>query len=411
MCLPTLMIRTGPIPDELKKHPRFGSFVIGLAVDGPPLPPVENEDHAKKILVLPVSLGYADLVSDIFTAVSYFEGNHPVWGGLGLAFALGPALITSIFFLSGFQWYRRVLVATHLSLIYEAWKTVDESYNGYSPVLALVRVVEPLFESVPQLLLQLYAMLTLWTETSLSRSRLVWRVGSVCISVASLAYAATDVSSVECLAEQTGVDTAGRLCSFLTGWVFSRVPKNGNPREMRVFGKVHPRSHVWFCLLYHVLEISSRFVSLAMVFTVIRKWSLLVLLYLWMSRGVIVWASKTSLDFRFRVRLVAMPFMDSIVDGAVAFRRALVWTLLEFVLCLALYHAYAQDDLSASARRTLTIVVCSCMVGKMCLAWVAIVPLKEIGQSSGRPGDKSVRDGPGESGASVPREEEGPVRW
>lgn len=257
-------------------------------------------------------------------------------------------------------------------------------------LLALVRVVEPLFESVPQLLLQLYAMLTLWTETSLSHGRLAWRVGSVCISVASLAYAATDVSSVECLAKQTGEGNAGRICSFLTGWVFSRVPEEGNPSEMKVFGKVHPRSHVWFCLVYHVLEIVSRFVSLSMVFTVIRKWSLLVLLYLWMSRGVLVWASKTSLDFRFRVRLVAMPFLDSIVDRVVAFRRALVWTLLEFMLCLVLYHAYAHYDLSASARRTLTVIVCSCMVGKLWLAWVAIVPLKEIGQ--------------------VTREVEGPVR-
>lgn len=404
------MFRTGPIPDKLQKHPRFGHFSLGFAVDGPPLPQVEGKGHARKILVLPVFLGYADLASDIYTAVSYFEGNHPVWGGLGLAFALGPALITSVFLLSGFQWYRRVLVATHLSLIYEAWKTVDDYfYTGYSPVLALLRVVEPLFESVPQLLLQLYAMLTLWTETSVPRGRLVWRVGSVCISVASLAYAATDVSSVECLAKQAGKVTASRLCSYLTGWVFSRVPTNGNPVVMRVFGKVHPRSQVWFCLVYHVLEIVARFVSLAMVFTVIRKWSLLVLLYLWMSRGVLVWASKTSLDFRFCVRLVAMPFMDSIVDGVVAFRRALVWTLLEFMLCLALYHAYAQDDLSASARRTLTIVVCSCHVGKMCLAWVAIDPLKE--KISGGPGDNSVRDERGESGASVPREEEGPVRW
>lgn len=215
MFLHTLMIRAGPIPDELKKHPSFGSFVTGFVVDGPPLPPVEGNFHAMKILVLPLSLGYADLVSDIFTAVSYFWGDHPVWDGLGLAFALGPALITYIFFLSEFQWYRRVFVETHLSLVFEAWITVGDW--KYSPVLALVRVVEPLFESVPQLLLQLYAMLTLWTETSLSHGRLVWRVSSVCIPVASLAYAATDVSSVECLAKQTGEGTAGGLCSFLTG--------------------------------------------------------------------------------------------------------------------------------------------------------------------------------------------------
>ncbi len=398
-------------------------------MDGPPLPVAKNKDHATKIVVVPVLLGYADLASDVYTAVSYYRGNHPVWCGLGLAFALGPALITSVFFLPKLQWYRRVFVATQLSLIYEAWKTVDQYYlDGYSPILALVRVVEPLFESVPQLLLQVYVMLTLWTETSSSRGRLVRRVGSVCISVASLAYAATDVSSVECLLHQTGEDTVCRLCSSLTGIVFSRVPKNGNRSVIRVFGDVHPRSHVWFCFAYHVLEIASRFVSLAMAFTVVGKWFFLVLLYLWVSRAALVWSTKTSLDFRFRVRLVAMPFLDSIVDGVVAFRNALFLTLLEFILCVATYHAYTEDDLTVTARRTLTSLVGSCMVGKMCLAWGAIFPLKGDGYSPGGRGDNLVRDKLGdasvvmstditrieggitESGASVPLEVEGPVR-
>ncbi|CAN0298730.1 unnamed protein product, partial [Ectocarpus sp. 13 AM-2016] len=110
-----------------------------------------------KILIVPVVLGYADLASDLYTAVSYYEANDFVWFGLGLFFALGPAIIVSLFFLSGVGWFRRFLVATQLSLLAEAWKTVDG--GDYSPVLALVRVVEPLFESVPQLLLQLYAML------------------------------------------------------------------------------------------------------------------------------------------------------------------------------------------------------------------------------------------------------------
>ncbi|CAN0303325.1 unnamed protein product, partial [Ectocarpus fasciculatus] len=108
-------------------------------------------------VIVPVVLGYADLASDLYTAVSYYKTEDFVWFGLGLFFALGPAVIVSLFFLSGIGWFRRFLVATQLSLLAEAFKTIDE--KDYSPVLALVRVVEPLFESVPQLLFQLYAML------------------------------------------------------------------------------------------------------------------------------------------------------------------------------------------------------------------------------------------------------------
>ncbi|CAN0374988.1 unnamed protein product, partial [Ectocarpus fasciculatus] len=164
------------------------------------------------------------------------------WFGLGLFFALGPAVIVSLFFLSGVGWFRRFLVATQLSLLAEALKTVHG--GDYSPVLALVRVVGPLFESVPQLLLQLYAMLRLWTETSSSSSRLAWRVVSVCISAASLAYAATDVSSVERLLNCGGGNDGERFrlgprCSSLTGVVFSRVPAEGTS-SLRGLGNVHP---------------------------------------------------------------------------------------------------------------------------------------------------------------------------
>lgn len=439
----------------MRKHPRFGDFETGFAMGGPPLPPLNSKNHAIKIMIFPVALGYADLASDILTAMSYYNSRHPVWFVLGLAFAVVPAVIMAVFFLPKIEWHRRFLVATQLSLLFEAFKTAGDWYMGYSPVLALVRVVEPLFESVPQLLLQLYAMLRLWTETSLYRRRLVWRVVSVCISTASLAYAATDVSSVEKLLHmKTGGDgdTSERFrvcpcCPSLTGLVFSRVPEEGSPSLMNGLGEVHPRSHVWFCFVYHVLEIVCRFVSLAMLLLVIRKFFFLLLPYLWVSRGLIVWtaalisadlerlsAAHKALDFRFRLRLVAMPFLDSIVDGTVAFGIALALTLVEFVLCLGIYHVYTEDDLTTSARLTLNVLAISCMAGKLCLAWVAILPLK--GDGYGSNGDQqgaSVRDGPGgavadesaagsvksirfggsfgKSGVPAPYEVEGPVRW
>ncbi|CAM9376069.1 unnamed protein product, partial [Ectocarpus fasciculatus] len=384
---------TGPIPRELKKHCNFRRFDIpGLALDGAPLPEVDHEDHAMEIVIVPVLLGYFDLGSDLYTAWSYYESGHPIWFGLGLLFALGPAVVVSVFFLSDCEWYRRVLVATQLSLLWEAWETVQEA--KYSELLALVRVIEPLFESVPQLMLQLYALLVLWIETS-SGSHLVSRVVSVCISATSLAYCATDVCSVDSLLSLLrkggfGGDIYSR-CPSLTEKVFSRVPDEVGAFTLKGLGNVHSHSHVWLCFVYHVLEIFSRFVSLSMLALVLREWFFLVLPYLWGSRCFIVWmaalksqddggwdaARKTLRSFRFRVRLVAMPFLDSVMDGSVAFASGLALTLVEFIACLALYRSYENDDLTSSVRLVLTVVAVGCMVGKMCLALVAIFPLKK----------------------------------
>ena len=444
------MVLAGPVPEKVRKHRRYGNFETGLALDGPPLPPVTSGNHAFKVVVLPVVLGYADLASDIYTAVSY-KSDHPVWCVLGLAFALGPAVILSVFFLSKEVGHaRRVYVATQLSLLFEARKTVED--KEYSPVLALVRVVEPLFESVPQLLLQLYAMLRLWTETTVSPTRLFWRVGSVCISTVSLAYAATDLSSVDRLVHQTGGDndTAERfrLCPCLpslTAVVFSRVPKRGTPLVLKGLGRIHPRNHVWLCFVYHVFEIVSRFVSLAMLLLVLRGWFFFVLPYLWISRVLLVWtaawievrhgsldAAHKALDFRFRVRLVAMPFLDSIVDGTVARGSALALTFVEFVLCVTIYRLYTRDDVSSTARQTLTLLASGCMVGKVLMALVVISSLQLKGYRSGRASfiDEAgsaaaavdgfevestevsrAEGGMSERGFSIPREVEGPVKW
>ncbi|CAM9375980.1 unnamed protein product [Ectocarpus sp. 4 AP-2014] len=247
----------------------------------PPFRAVTDDLHAIKIVSVSVVLGFADLASDLYTAVSYYKTNDFVSFRLGLFFPLGPAVVMSAFCLSGAGWYRRFFVATQLSLLPEAWKTADE--EGYSPVLALLRVVQPLFESVPELLLQLYALLRLGTETSSSSSRLAWRVVSVCISVASLAYAATDISSVERLMICGGGNDSERFrldprCSSLTGVVFSRVPGEGSS-NLRGLGNVHPRSHVWPCFVNHALEIVSRFVPPAMIVLVAGGRFFFVLVY------------------------------------------------------------------------------------------------------------------------------------
>jgi len=124
----TLMSPAGPVPEKLREHENFEDFQLGIALDGPSLPRIRDTYHAfKMIVIVPVVLGYADLASDMYTALSYYRSDHPIWFGLGLMFALGPALITSVFFLSEVEWH---------CLLYEAYRTVEDHFDeGYSPAL------------------------------------------------------------------------------------------------------------------------------------------------------------------------------------------------------------------------------------------------------------------------------------
>lgn len=343
-------------------------------------------------MIFPIVIGYADLISDLITAVSYYESGHLIWFWLALLLALAPGFIFAQLSLPKIEWADRILIATNLSPLVEDSRTVGDL--RVSPVLALMLVIEPLFESVPQVLLQLYAMLTRWNETS----RLDLAVASVCISATSLAVAATGIASVERLVYHTrrsiGTIESSRVCAYLpslTGIAFGRVPATG-ASSLRRLGTIHPRTHVWWCFLYHVLEIFCRFLPLVMLALVIRGWFFLVLPYLWISRGLMVlvaaWATgylaelaaaRKALDFRFRVRLVGMPFLDSILDGTVAFGFGLALTLAESLVCVAIYHSYADDGLPVQVRETLTIVAGVCMFGKMMLTAIVISPLMEDG--------------------------------
>lgn len=85
--------------------------------------------------------------------------------------------------------------------MYETVKLVNQEL--YSPTLAMLRVVEPLFESLPQAFLQLPALLLVWDETPSSPDTLFTRLLSISFSVLSLAYATTDLCSADALLART----------------------------------------------------------------------------------------------------------------------------------------------------------------------------------------------------------------
>lgn len=220
----------------------------------------------------------------------------------------------------------------------------------------------------------------------------------------SLAYAASDVCSVEQSLLATGAgDGVARFglcpgCPSLTG-IFSRLPDKG-ASTFGGIGDVHLRSHVDF--VYHILEIFNRLVCLSM-----RKWFSWVFVYVWGSRCVIVGvAAKKSghvgWDNRSRVRLVAMPFLYSVMDGTAPFAFGLMLTLVEFVACLLVYRVFGHDDLPSGVRLTLYVVAICCMVSKMFLALVAISPLKKD-----RAGSESQDDAVGAGGGGAPSDGEG----
>ncbi|CAM9858470.1 unnamed protein product, partial [Choristocarpus tenellus] len=94
----------------------------------------------------------------------YLRDDPYWWFWMVLVFVLRPALIAGLFFLHDEDWLRRVLVVLHLGLVWEAYTSITG--QEYPHVLVKFRAVEPLYESVPQLMVQLYALLLVWDDTS-----------------------------------------------------------------------------------------------------------------------------------------------------------------------------------------------------------------------------------------------------
>ncbi|CAN0020203.1 unnamed protein product [Pylaiella littoralis] len=190
------------------------------------------------------------------------------WFALGLTFVVGPALIAAIFFLAREDMWRRVSVALHLGLLVEALPSIDE--EEYSHVLVSLRNVEPLYESVPQLMLQMYALLLEWDSDD--SQWLPLRLFSVMVSCSSLAYATTGLVAEHPLSRLSSTTLLLiTWCPRRTGLAFGTVPANGIVQVYR--SSLHSQNFVWAFLVYQVLEIGSRFIPLALLALVLRATS------------------------------------------------------------------------------------------------------------------------------------------
>lgn len=148
---------------------------------GAPIPPWRSKRSVAPALLL----GYLDLFTDLGTVLSYRSSGLFPWFTVGLAFIVVPALLAGGFVLrQEAPWWRGAAATLQLGLLVEALISIKE--ETYSHALVALRVVEPLFQALPQLLLQAYVLLV-------NREFLALRVVSIVASTLSLATAGTAI--------------------------------------------------------------------------------------------------------------------------------------------------------------------------------------------------------------------------
>ncbi|CAM9634688.1 unnamed protein product, partial [Pylaiella littoralis] len=361
----------GEVPKSLRDHPNRKTtvaFQFHVLDDGQPLP-----TYSWASVLFPLVVGYVDLGTDVAAVVSYYEAGHAWWFALGMVFIVGPALFAGCVVVRGTDnlvLFGRCCIVFHLGLLWEAF--VSAVTSSYSHTLVTLKLVEALYESTPQLMLQFYVLLLEWGGEGAQWP--FWRIFSVVWSGFTLAYTTTGLVVEYPLSQRPpGAEGSTARCPSLTSKIFSGVPTDGS---VEVYGsRWHPQNFVWAFLLYQWLEIGSRIVSLALLALVVRAYFFLVLSWLWISRSIIL----RHLRYRSQLRLVGMPFMDSIMDALKSYDVGCALTTVEFVIFASISNYFYENEEGKapdSVRRVWTYVAAVCMVGKLALGFLVVRPFK-----------------------------------
>ncbi|CAN0398301.1 unnamed protein product, partial [Ectocarpus fasciculatus] len=272
--VPIAPLVAGGVPRSLLEHPKRKeglNFFFHVTEDGAPVPAYKSW----KGVAIQLVLGYADIGTDVLAVVSYHQAHHMWWFALGLIFIIGPALFAAVVLLRRENWVQRTLVALHLGMLVEALVSWENS--TYSPILASLRMMEPLYESVPQLMLQLYGLLLEWDSEG--AQWLPTRLLSIVFSCFSLAYATTGLVAEQPLSRLSPTaDASSACCPSLTGLLFGAIPANASVAVYR--SRWNAQNFIWAFLFYQALEIGARFISLALLALVWRAYFFLALLWL-----------------------------------------------------------------------------------------------------------------------------------
>ena len=381
----SLRLSGGGIPLSLRKHRNFRRFVFAMLEDGAPIPLWRSTRS-----VLPaLALGYLDLLTDILTALSYRQEEEEKKVGrpwlvmLALVFILVPALVSGAFIFRGVSLPRRLAVALQLGLLTEAIQSFRE--QSYSQVLVTLRVIQSLFQSLPMLLLQGYVLLV-------SPENLGLRLLSAAVSAISVSLVATSIIVEHPLSQlkwARGVDYPSATFWRASRMVFSTVQYVGSVIVRGGF-RVHPQDYVWFFLAYQAMELIARLGSIVVLALVAKFYVLVVLVWLWATRWYISIASigagteQETLRFRALLRVVGMPFMDSVLDRPSAYELSCALTVVETIAFLAAGNSIPAPGGEETAhvlvdrmRRVFTVVSILFTAGKVCMAISLVMPFKK----------------------------------
>eukprot|EP00903_Cladosiphon_okamuranus_P006539 g6389.t1 len=373
-----LLMSGGGIPLSLRNHRNFRRFVFAVPANGAPIPPWRSKRSVAPALLL----GYLDFFTDLGTVLSY-RGSGLYWSfAVGLAFIVVPALCSGGFvFRQETPWWRGAASALQLGLLVEALISIKE--ESYSHALVALRVLEPLFQALPQLLLQAYILLV-------NREYLALRVVSVVASTFSLAMASTAIVAEHPLSQirwARGVDYPIPRIPLASALIFATVPYVGSV-IVRMGFRMHPQDFVWCFFFYQVMEIISRVLSVVVLAHSIRYYTFIFLAYMWFTRTCVALIHRGDpvggerLRFRKLIRFSAAPIMDSVIDRVSAYKLCCFMTCLETVGCLAVGNSVGSSVaaeaalLSDLARRIYTVVAIFSMFGKIGLATAIVVPFK-----------------------------------
>lgn len=347
--------------------------MFAVPADGAPIPPWIS----KRSVIPALALGYLDLFSDLFTVLSYYYTGKTWWFAAGLAFIVGPGLYCGLYVLRNEDFSRRLAAVLHLGLLKEALDSFKK--ESYSEVLVTLRVIAPLYQSLPQLILQTYVLLV-------NRDLLPLKLFSMVMSALSLAYAITGVVVEHPLSQlkwARGIDYPRARFWRASRLFFGTIPFVGSV-TVRGSYRFHPQDIVWWFFLYELLEIFGRVLSLVVLGLVLEYYLVVALAWMWLVRWFVSKASigqgieMENLRFRALVRVVGLPFMDSVMDRVKAYKLSCFLTSLETVGCLIVGNAFTDGTaLSDYTCRIFSVVALLCLGGKNAFATAIFVPFKE----------------------------------
>ncbi|CAM9523971.1 unnamed protein product, partial [Ectocarpus fasciculatus] len=227
----------------------------------------------------------------------------------------------------------------------------------------------------------------------------------------SLAVASTGIVAEHPLSQlrwSRGVKYPTAKLPLASSMFFGTVPFAGSVC-VRMGFQLHPQDFVWWFLLYQLMEIISRVLSLGVIAMPLGYYFFCLLAWLWLTRTFIACVSiggsvvRERLRFRKLIRFAAAPIMDSVIDRVKAYKVSCFFTCVETACFLAVGNALPHADETRASdltRRVFSVISLLAMGGKIALGTALVVPFKAKIDENLPPAKGELRQLPGGPGES-----------